>query len=662
MILQHANSFESRYLNLANLTENGNRNVHLFEDATNPVVTETKLQRLGMLLSDPENVILVADGRNVMVVHSLHDFGGTLFRPESKIAGLQGMSNQATPFFIDYEEFVTAIPDIQTPPNATIMACNDVRALENIPPIARTRAQENAAPFETYSFVPYCILGPFEIKAVLKAHSTDPFELIIALKESREELLAEGSQDGTPDLNPVYRVVNWLWAVKDGVVPKPSFTINNDDAELREYVKKRHEECILPSQNTPNPASNDAASSRTLDQLAVAVTSMCETTKTTNTLHAASFQRLADNDEKKKNRVAKYVDATQMKILLFGASKDSINPATKLNEKLIEFINADSVGAAGKLLLAFMREKGLPDTHVQQGAITAMYNGSFVNLDLETIKDLSVFNFSESSPIQRNQDDSFMVLHMADMNGKAKTPEEIASSMSQNIIVPKNYYEMEESMVRYLIAIEFTWTADSPVYTAYNNFIRQIKTIKSLIKSLSKKDNTFCSKILYAGEIRVKLWANSLYLADARDEANDGILDFPTIISSIQLRSFNIELPPRFTAVTPKTPANLKRPAQDDSNQKDEEAKRRKVTNESTDPTFLAKEGEDWKIFSGRERSESRPAFGSKKMCYKWLTRGGCFSDCPHKDSHLPLSAFSEAQKKAYLKWMEECRQLAKTS
>ena len=213
-----------------------------------------------------------------------------------------------------------------------------------------------------------------------------------------------------------------------------------------------------------------------------------------------------------------------------------------------------------------------------------------------------------------------------------------------------------------MVAIEFTWTADSPVYTAYNNFIRQIKTIKSLIKSLSEKDNTFCSKILYAGEIRVKLWANSLYLADSRDEANDGILDFPTIISSIQLRSFNIELPPRFTAVTPKPPANLKRPAQDDSNQKDEEAKRRKVTNESTDPTFLAKEGEDWKIFSGCERSESRPAFGSKKMCYKWLTRGGCFSDCPHKDSHLPLSAFSEAQKKAYLKWMEECRQLAKTS
>ena len=58
-----------------------------------------------------------------------------------------------------------------------------------------------------------------------------------------------------------------------------------------------------------------------LDQIAVSIASICESNAMTNKVHAEYLMRLADKNEKETDRVAKFVDATQMKILKFGASK-----------------------------------------------------------------------------------------------------------------------------------------------------------------------------------------------------------------------------------------------------------------------------------------------------------------------------------------------------
>ena len=101
-------------------------------------------------------------------------------------------------------------------------------------------------------------------------------------------------------------------------------------------------------------------------------------------------------------------------------------------------------------------------------------------------------------------------------------------------------------MVRFLKGIKLIWTGESIVFTAYEKIFKQVKSIKHTIKAMSVTDNTFCAKILYAGEIRIKFWANDLSLAETREEVNDSILDFSAIISSIKLKSFSMELPPCF--------------------------------------------------------------------------------------------------------------------
>ena len=71
-----------------------------------------------------------------------------------------------------------------------------------------------------------------------------------------------------------------------------------------------------------------------LDQIAVSIASICESNAMTNKVHAEYLMRLADKNEKETDRVAKFVDETQMKILKFGASKDGKTPADELNPKL----------------------------------------------------------------------------------------------------------------------------------------------------------------------------------------------------------------------------------------------------------------------------------------------------------------------------------------
>ena len=52
-----------------------------------------------------ENVILAVSPRkgDVVLLHSIKDFGGTLRRPESKVIGLTGLSNFSSPVEIDID-------------------------------------------------------------------------------------------------------------------------------------------------------------------------------------------------------------------------------------------------------------------------------------------------------------------------------------------------------------------------------------------------------------------------------------------------------------------------------------------------------------------------------------------------------------------------------
>jgi hypothetical protein len=78
---------------------------------------------------------------------------------------------------------------------------------------------------------------------------------------------------------------------------------------------------------------------------------MNENNEQANALRALEFQRAKENDEKKTNRVKKWLDENNMRMLLNAGSKDGEQPARELTEDFVAIFNSESVGVAGKMLL-----------------------------------------------------------------------------------------------------------------------------------------------------------------------------------------------------------------------------------------------------------------------------------------------------------------------
>jgi hypothetical protein len=82
---------------------------------------------------------------------------------------------------------------------------------------------------------------------------------------------------------------------------------------------------------------------------------------------------------------------------------------------------------------------------------------------------------------------------------------------------------------------------------------------KYLIRQLFTQDPHICSKILYAAEIRCKLFWKDCLEAELVEDIDFSILEFDRIHHDLKLKNFHVTLPVCFIEVSPKTPTSPKR-------------------------------------------------------------------------------------------------------
>ena len=128
----HANTFSHHFIQIADHSEAGNANFLAYANATNPVVSDES-SRLRALLNDKDSIILVANGSEVIIIHSVVNLGGTLRRPKDKIVGLQGLGSNVLPILIEPKSFIKGL-SLSVPRDKTFLECSDVATLERIRP------------------------------------------------------------------------------------------------------------------------------------------------------------------------------------------------------------------------------------------------------------------------------------------------------------------------------------------------------------------------------------------------------------------------------------------------------------------------------------------------------------------------------------------------
>ena len=68
-----------------------------------------------------------------------------------------------------------------------------------------------------------------------------------------------------------------------------------------------------------------------------------------------------------------------------------------------------------------------------------------------------------------------------------------------------------------------------------------------LLKEKVKTNPSLIARLMYAVDNRVQLWFSYLQQATDREDVNDGIINFASIINKVVLDQFHLVLPPTFT-------------------------------------------------------------------------------------------------------------------
>eukprot|EP00957_Ditylum_brightwellii_P162828 12399346-Ditylum_brightwellii.AAC.1 len=95
----------------------------------------------------------------------------------------------------------------------------------------------------------------------------------------------------------------------------------------------------------------------------------------------------------------------------------------------------------------------------------------------------------------------------------------------------------------------------------------------------------------------------------------------------------------------------------DDDLEKGGEDKKRWIENSNQIEEFRMKEGEEWEANFCGKCAEAQPIWkGKVKMCVRWNTKGGCFKDCKHGESHVSANQISGEKRAEYLAYLNKVR------
>ncbi len=198
--------------------------------------------KLRALVKEIDTVILAADlNKNIMILHSPKNFGGTRSHPKNKVVCMLGVGPRAT-YILPYLN--TALADIQivVPTFQDLAGCKSAKEVANIP----SPEENGLVGFEGSAiFIP----GPVLWNTIISVKTKNPFKLIPIISQAARSFDKEHELEATAvthadDLNA------WLYGVKAGLVPKTRYSVNPDDTKIVTFCNERHLQCITLNTTT----------------------------------------------------------------------------------------------------------------------------------------------------------------------------------------------------------------------------------------------------------------------------------------------------------------------------------------------------------------------------------------------------------------------------
>ena len=694
------NSWKS-HLNAVNACDTANRNFDAFVKALGN--EKSSNDKINALTEDPDSIVVVADNRRrIKFVHSCKKFGGTRTKPTITVGGLIGSGPRASPIVIDVD-VATTTTEVKIPPTERIWRCNNAKELDelktdgaaetqqtpNLRRSTRNRANANETTnatkesttadageteetTQTYHESTVKIPVPFLAITALECGSTDPLDIIIAIKSATKDFNDTHKNATDFDYEDMQAsaedFANWLFAVHMNFIQETRLTVEPDNIEITKHSDERHRNCILPPIDALGHHGNTGSNNDVMLQLIEATNRNNEACEETNKIRLKEYEWRKETEETKKDRT-KDLHASIQQMLTNASSSDSEQPGV-LCDDFISLYNSKTHGGLDIKLRQMFENDGLGEVVFPEGVSTNLWAGIVGRIHKAAPGAFSPFSFSEMLPLSSNEDkDRSLLIEIfaGKQGGLTRNLDDVKASAKMTVSVPQDYHSLVFQIKAYTYASKYIFGEASILSSQLRSFVKKIEKESIQYKNRVAADKEFAAKILWAVDEQVNLFLNDCRRCDDRENVNEKFIDFDELHMSILLHRFNIILPANFHKKTPTEPApgkendpKKKNGGKRKGDGKDDEGGRKrdnKLVNNDQVPEFKMKEGETWeKTFQGK-CIDKRVKLNDVIMCPRYHTKGYCWKEgCKFSKTHIPASEVPSDTKAQYMQFMACCR------
>lgn len=617
--------------------------------------------RLLKLTQSFDNVVLFANNRKgIELAHNGTNMGGTLGRSEDKIVFLLGSGTR--PIAIEFcVDSLLKINPIIFPEIGAITSC-ETRA-----EFAALAAPDQESEENNEHYPNYFVAAPFLSSAILNEGSRDCFDLIRAVVTSATAFdeAHEDNEAAHSAMAHASAFVKFAFAVSKGLIKETQFSIKPEDGEIEAYLQSRLRNCILPPLDQSDGLGGGAANGA-LQQLAQSVSMHAESSNASNQVRIRELNAAEKRAEEKKDRLSKFQAGT-LNMISMASSTDFMRKG-EITPTLREFINSDSAAIGHQNLLTQFKTRGNNTVAFSPGTLQSIWHGNFQQFNENTPSNFSIFTIMESNPGQNDGMDRIYLHLVAASKQQHVSLESLKASTIQVTSTPSNYDELIERVMSFSQWYALTFGDKSSGAEGLVSLHSKLVLQKGLLRSRFEADPTYGAKICYAVDTRVNIHLKQCEVADDREDVDDSVVTFDTLVSKIQTNEFSINLPTCFKSskdpkddnkdslLAAKTLLSLGGGGGGGGGGGARKRKKmnERVPNEDQHEDLKLLSNETWNLFTGKE-VETRPKWGNgtKRMCPRWHIQGSCFTDCNNHESHvgkndIPLEKVNEM--KAWLR------------
>jgi hypothetical protein len=503
--------------------QEGDKSLIDYMEATDP--KKDKATRIRLTLGEPEALILAVKheqatneegddllGETKAVLRFLHSpkiVGGTKTNKTIKLLVLEGLSHDAKPLILNGDQAFKSYK-ITTPSIEDIENCTDVNGLKNL-----DIPQSTTGTLKTSGIL---LLPPWAMRATLQADTTDPLELLLALKQeaavfdTSHEDDPEYPQKGSTEIRPALR---WLFGVFSNKVD-PTNLSDDPDTDAQQHKQARDSKWILPPFDAatgqgvppagpplvPGTAAEASALMSVMAQNNAVLSKMADTMQIGAQLTATQVNLLAEKQNKKLNRVEKLHNRVP-KMLRFAAASSMDDLEEEIPKSAADFFNCETVGKATQELISQLEDLNCHRVAVATGTIQSLKEGDFLWKNDITPSNLSVFMFSKSSANSTSIGNRALILHYQESLGKEQSEAEIKKALKQAIVVPTTYHGMIDQMERFLGALRVFHGKKGYLPSKYSALIEEVKALQDWFEAGQDINQKFIASFLYLTDVRV---------------------------------------------------------------------------------------------------------------------------------------------------------------